>query len=548
MLAIRVLTVAAGLSLVGCGGSGEPTADPSESSSTDIEPDERWTVGALEVEPVAAPPVQAASEGPEAYGYEGFDHITAVDDRWVAFSDANGLAVHTSTDGFRWQLAHSAAKIAARVEIFGTVDGDQGLIAFGTAQSRGQAERAVWRSTDRGISWEQLTPDPSETSTPEMASTVNAAWPIDGHIVFGGSVGAGQYDGALRRPAVWILANDGTLREVDVPSSATNDSSIGGFFTSGDRLVAFGHVTDSAVLWMVESSDAGETWSTIAGAPQDQGGSIGVVHDDLVSVTWNGQVDVLGDNGWIRRRDAAADSNAVDRDDWGAPVSWRDRVLSLGAVVDRADENFCFDDVTTCRQARSVIRVSDDLATWRRVTAPPSGGDLDVYEILATSRHRLLIVGQRVDEHYDAEDDEIDSEQIPTAWIYTANGEDDFPTATDEPDEQPHRPKHPFVTSWDADLEVGTTYRAAIPIRGCGSGALYDSDRRYATTEPWPDPPYPDDWPVRHESASDGPTEYLYGTITLTGDDTIEVGIERGDDVDVLRVYEPAPPPEVGCS
>ena len=112
-----------------------------------------------------------------------------------------------------------------------------------------------------------------------------------------------------------------------------------------------------------------------------------------------------------------------------------------------------------------------------------------------------------------------------------------MPASVVPPDQQPRKPRHELVERYDATLVPGRTYRFPVPLgSSCGGGQLGFNATQWKTTQAWGEGPYPKSWPVRHESVSDGPTDYLYGTVRVVDSRHLQVGLEDGP---VLRTYEP---------
>jgi hypothetical protein len=522
-----------------------------------IETKTPWRVTALEIEPVPYPEVNSSETPPAvtdpvefAKHYE-IQHVAPVGAGWIAFGDAQGLAVHRSDDGAHWDLAFHDSHIAWNADVDGMIETSRGLLAYGSTSFRsGEHQIALWRSIDDGMTWTQLTNDPVEsTDTSEFTDALD----IDGRVLLAGSVGGEQADNFVSTPGIWVLSPSDVPERLDlaIPNSS---SSVWRFGEVGERLVAYGDSDTGLITW--ESNDGGRSWGSFQPSSLPAGPSWLMpksVRGQIVALGYGGDIAIFDDGWQVVRNGVVSDEAGADEERWFGLEEFRGRTLSGGSRMDRADDNFCYDDIATCKQYRSVIHVSSDLIAWERLAMPSADPAVDEFERVVTSEQQILVLGDRVTREYRADDDEYRDTRIPTAWVWTAASADDRPDSEAEPTDTFDAPKHQLLSGWDLALEPGVTYRWAIPINGCGSGDVTVGDQRFATTEPWPDPPYPADWPVRHEGVSDAPTEHLYGTVrlveadTLVDHDTIEIGIERGDEVEVVRTYEPASPSQVGC-
>jgi hypothetical protein len=210
--------------------------------------------------------------------------------------------------------------------------------------------------------------------------------------------------------------------------------------------------------------------------------------------------------------------------------------MMLGAVHDRADPNFCYDDLTTCDQLSPMLWLSTDGRRWGRVAVPRATRN-DSFSTVSPDSSGFLIVGA----HFDA----ANSSSTTRVWRWTGP-RTAVPTSVVPPEQQFKTPRHDLITNYNARLETGRIYRFAVPIGGgCGAGTLSFNATIWKVSRPWGEVPYPNDWPVRHTPVSDGPTDYLYGTVRIVDTQHLRVGTEDGR---VLRKYEPTTEHKAPCA
>jgi hypothetical protein len=100
-------------------------------------------------------------------------------------------------------------------------------------------------------------------------------------------------------------------------------------------------------------------------------------------------------------------------------------------------------------------------------------------------------------------------------------------------------PPFPVLDPSADTLERDVTWRYVYTFQGCWGDFRYFNGRTWKRAgEMLIDP----GWPVRHENVIDGPTELLYGTITLVARDRIEIRVESGELVAVFAPTEEAAP------
>ena len=147
---------------------------------------------------------------------------------------------------------------------------------------------------------------------------------------------------------------------------------------------------------------------------------------------------------------------------------------------------------------------------------------------MAVDSRGLLLIGSRFDSST--------SLRATRVWRWIGSP-DAMPASVVPPDQLPKKPRHELIERYDATLVLGRTYRFPVPLgSSCGGGKLEFNATQWKTTQAWGEPPYPKAWPVRHEQVSDGPGDYLYGTVRVVDSRHLQVGLEDGP---VLRTYEP---------
>ncbi|MEM9464253.1 MAG: hypothetical protein AAGA90_02715 [Actinomycetota bacterium] len=299
-------------------------------------------------------------------------------------------------------------------------------------------------------------------------------------------------------------------------------------------LIASGRGIDGGVLW--RSDDGGATWTLTPGAAIPGRGHefrhLARVGDRLVAVG-----ELWGDAGPEVLVAVTTDGRAwtvVDTDGFVFDgVSWVDGVTVQGDAIwvtahrwfdAWSDPDRCYVDLDACESAEAVLLHSVDGTTWNEVDL---GGidrpDYTSIDTVIVEEDAIHVIGSSVQ-----------------VLVWTWN--DPTPPLAPPPDALPE-PLHPLV-QWDADLEVGATYRYPLYIH-CGMGYLgrFNQTHWYLTEAPegvadtgFGDMPSPA-WPVASET--------IYGAITLVDSTTIEYTIPE---IGLIAVYEASEVEPPGCA
>jgi hypothetical protein len=435
------------------------------------------------------------------------------------------FAAWRTTDGVHWRLTqHASTAAGAFPSASVIVRRDADLVAAGSVDSA----PAVWVSHDHGGSW-------SRVRSPAFGPSGYLA---DAAVVGDDVALVGARGESQPRSAAWVLRSDGTVVRAAVKGAVGAYDGMSALAVVGGALLAVGSTRQRPAAW--RSSDDGVSWTPVGVAASGNGALRDVLplREQLVASGdyWRAGGEVPAGYVWL------ADSTArswrpVPRHTGSfgdgrltqvlGLVAFRGAALMLGRAEDRANANFCYDELATCDQITPVLWLSADGRQWGRIAVPavPRGY---AFSAVATDPAGLLLLGTRFDPARLADDVRV------WRWTGPAGSRPDAPVP---PEERFATPRHPMIERYDAQLELGRTYRFVTPIGGpCGAGRLDFDSMRWKVTHAWGEAPYPKDWPVRHEDVADGPTDYLYGTVRAVDDRHIEVGLEDGT---TLRRYEP---------
>ncbi len=476
----------------------------------------------------------------------GLRNVVAHDGQWraVLSSEVGDVEVE-STDLGHW--TRSAAEVAPGASVGAPQPLSDGFVRVGRIGDDERAEAYVERSDD-GETWTRW--ELGGARPPKSIQRIETLGDLT--VVFG-AVAAGEYASV---PGVWVARSDGPLVAVDELPWKGEEIDVTGPGRVGDELVALSEewIQEGEQVATVWRSRDGVTWVADLAVVRAIGARGLVTLDDrVVFGGWYGAAITI-DAGGVRRsgpgRARVLPWEIAHQDEFDRPVAWDDDAVLPGTIVARADADFCYDDLASCRQPRPQLLLVDGGDLDREIDLPTiDGWSVWIASVVVTDERVVLggSVFREVWREVGNDGPEQYSEHRPALWVFD-RVDGSLPPAVPIVHEEPNPPRHPTLDD-DAEPEVGTTYRATVPIGGgCGAGRLSFGDRYWQATEDWGEWPYPDDWPVRHlGGVSDAPTDYLYGTLTLNADDTISVGIERGDDVEILRTYERATPPEFGC-
>lgn len=507
----------------GCTGSGGVSAVPRSARG-------RWTVSAAQFGVPGN--VGQLRRGPYV------QRAIAVPGGWAALGsiDERDFAGWRSVDGVHWKLGqHNPATRAdsfPRVHVI--VQRGRDLLAAGSSLD----QPAVWVSRDFGSSWSR-----------SRASALDASGVIDDALVVRGSVVlVGHHGSNLAKPAAWSTRDLVHVDAASVPSTTEPDAWMGGVTDLGSELLAVGAVHSHPATW--SSIDGGRSWRLLPAQGFDVPGHLNDVialHRHLVAsgdyYPKSGSGEPQGGFAWQATKDATSWKPVPRRtgsfgDGFatraGNLVAFRGAAMMIGSAHDRANANFCYDDLATCDRFVPSAWLSSDGENWARI-ATPDVTDAG-FNAVVIDASGFLIIGQ----HRAS----IDGPSMLRIWRWTApDGE--TPTAAVPPDPQPKPPPHELITSYTARLAIGRTYRFVVPIGGgCGSGLLSFNSTTWQVDQAWGETPYPKEWPVKHRDIIDGPTDYLYGTVRLLDDRHLQVAIEGGR---TLRTYEPTTQHQAAC-
>ncbi|MFN8021857.1 MAG: hypothetical protein U0Q03_10055 [Acidimicrobiales bacterium] len=211
-----------------------------------------------------------------------------------------------------------------------------------------------------------------------------------------------------------------------------------------------------------------------------------------------------------------------------APRTIDGRFYGLVGRQRLASVHYCYDDPDGCWQHEFVMVTTDDGVEWSDVVVP----ELDDMRLgsqttLWTRPDGTILVT--------AADDSTGGVRL-LEWT----GASPPPTVDPAPYEPPDR-SVPLVDP-SASMSVGQVGRYPLGLGGCAG--MYLDGRAWEPEVPLPDPP-PPTWPVRDVQIADGPTAYVFGTVTKTADDTVEFSVA---DVGTVAVFHPrTAEPEYAC-
>lgn len=371
-------------------------------------------------------------------------------------------------------------------------------------------------STDGGATW---TESSISGGRPFDVSGVTV---VDGSLVVPGAFrpvdepGMGPFT-----PGVFRSADGVTWTEVPLDPAVFDmtDSYLGPVIDLGDRLVMSGtrDEGDYRMPALFESSDRGATWqiSTDSGpAPS----AVAVAGATLVGV-----------NSFLSPSDPAVpvSTNAgrawepVDVSRFAPPFQYASTfVLSGGPSVlitfaVEPSTEYCYEHLEECQSGfvpALLLVAADGTAVSVDLGAPvaySSSGRVTA----DGSLHVVTIVGERL---------------VIRSWD-AANGP--VPTV---PDVEPFTPSGPPLAEWDAQLEVGATYRFPLGTH-CGIDVLGDFNGEHWWIVGSPESAY-----GQYQSDM---SQRLLGEITLVDEDTIEYRI----DGELIATYAPSAEEPPGC-
>jgi len=355
---------------------------------------------------------KAPSAGLLAPGDQEIADAAVVDGTIVAVGhdDAGGdrnAAVWTSSDGRRWTHVSGTSLGTTgeqRMDAVATVGGD--VVTVGSERIGGDLDPAVWRSADRGTSWDRVE---------GAASGLHEAGDQAMHVVVAAAprVVAAGFDtspGGDLDAAVWT-SKDGSswTRLTQAAFTGPGDQQILGATTADDRLIVVGSTASGgdldAAVWV---RAAGE-WSSVVdgslGGPGDQQIDAVVANDTgLTAVGWNGLRGNVDAAVWTSADGSSWDRVATSDVFGGAGDQRMVSVTSVGGTL--------FAGGSSTRDGRDpdgTIWLSADGIAWKRapVRVMSGAGGQQVGSLISFAANRLLAVGSQ---------DQAGDEQA-AAWV-----------------------------------------------------------------------------------------------------------------------------------
>ena len=477
---------------------------------------------------------------PELHTFARFDGT------WFAAGEANErFAIWRSSDGVEWSVVfhepHTRKGVEGRISRASRIVrlGDR-LMAFASVMLSPRSDRPnlspvtiAWASDDGGSTWRRAA---DSGGLDDTAATVATAAATPGGSVAVGDIRPSEPDSGPVLPAVWVSDDAETWTLVsDGQAAFAGDGGIADVAWFGNALYAVGQLDFEMAMWR---SDAGLEWERLDVDAFGPGA--------LRSITeWQGRLLVFGDS-WPTAGSSflwTSDDGATwepapypsglfgsgsERRHWSMSI-WNDQILVAARSHERPGPDHCYLDAETCDQHATILGVSDDLVTWRRVVMDEQFASGAFVKIETSDEGPVIYATMRSAET-----------ATPAQVVWRHRGSETTLATTDlEPDTIPGMgvPLLPF----DVDqIEVGVTWRRPVSIAGCGAG-LKMNDTYW--TPPQDFDVIPDDWPVRPEGDSIHRSWILYGTITLTTEDEIEIRHPSTGELLLTLIPTDEPPP-----
>lgn len=478
-----------------------------------------------------------------APGWTAQELAPPVADRGVVAATASGTRVVVSADetGLVAWFDHGQGFTAATVEaptepseqglsVAAVIVADDGFLA--AANTYDSFVPQLWFSPD-GTSWSPMTAagidQPAEVLS--IVDTETATFVV-GALRVGDEPGSGPF-----QPMMWRSTDLESWTQVG--PTDVSEGNVYDLVEASNGLLAIGRDDAGATVW--RSTDGGRSWTrgTAPDAGDDRDGlelyDLARSDDRIVGVgeTWSTNGDgevaiVTTDDGGVTWSRQSLDPGVAEGLERGY------RVLPAGdafwLIASRwfdtwSDTDRCYADLDACLGGSTpVLLRSDDGTEWSEVDL--TGLELPEHfgiDTVTGAGAGVSVVGT--------------TERL-TVWTWpTSNA----PPLRDVP--PPVATPELELVRWDADLELGVTYRFPLYIH-CGMGYLgnfngthwYLSDAPQGEVETGagetPDP----DWPTAQQS--------ILGRVTLVDDDTIEYTIPSGE---VIGIYESSGEQPPGC-
>lgn len=263
-----------------------------------------------------------------------------------------------------WVQVTSSAEWSARGSFGSVVMPDDSIIVMGGRDANGDNLNDVWRSTDNGATWTQVTAN-AEWTGRVVHNTV--ALPDGSIVLIGGADRNGVKNDVWRSTdngATWaqVTANAGLTPRESLSSVVMTDGSI---IVSGGTLP--GGYTQFNDVW--RSTDKGDTWNQVTANAEwrDRTGHSSVALPDGSIVVMGGHTFGPGDSNDVWR----STNNGVTWTQVNASAGWRARehhsteMMADGSII-------LFGGNHNTDYLNDVWRSADNGATWTQVT-PDAG-------------------------------------------------------------------------------------------------------------------------------------------------------------------------------
>jgi hypothetical protein len=458
-------------------------------------------------------------------------------------ADGSRVVVWGSPDGAAWEVVSAFTGLCCeRYESGATLQrrpSDLLLITSGHLDTNPAGETlvpvAVLRSsTDDGATWTERTGGPF--GNPGMS--------VDSVDVYGDTVYAtARVESAdySITPSVWRSTDLVTWQQVQLEGAPTTSWQYLAETPDGTVLGRAIDQDTQAESWYA-SSDDGATFEPVPAPPRAVSYPIGAVGDHLlVGVAPDFDVDFFPPDDVqsgpvLVVTSTGATWEQVDRNTglWGDGYPGAGEIdhgyLVVQRVLREADA-YCFDDLATCQQPSTVlVHVDDDLAVR------PVAVDLepDVLYLAAGDDGSLVVWGQRQSDH--------GPDLVVQRWVGP-----EPPATLDVPPPLPPPSDTSPILGFDLSaVEIGSTFRALLPLGACGGGRLEADDRIFIGQAVPVGPPYPSGWRVREDGFADGPSAFLLAVGQHPDADTFT--FDPGDGSTITYRFHPAPDlgPECG--
>jgi hypothetical protein len=443
----------------------------------------------------------------------------------------DGALMSAVLSGGRFVTKETAVATSGRVMVSDMTVFDGSVMLTGTefALDNETSSLRMWTSTD-GLTWSEVGPSGLEPSAHLTALTTT-----DDAVYSAGYLQESPSQPTLT-PAMWRSTDGRDWEAMTVPDLGPR-AIVGDLFAAGDTLIMFVggptigigvgnaralHSTDGGVTW-VDSTVGVDAfaWSVnhVAG-DRDMlvaGGSafaetprLLVLVSSDAGASWSEQTDAIPIDSGVADVRLARTSTAF----WLATAEFNSGF---------SNPESCYQDLASCQGgARAVLFRSADARTWEEVdlTAPAIAR---IDSVTGYPDGGVMIVGS------------TSGSARVEAWVWTSDTAPPAPLPAVTTDEGPP------IVQFDGELTIGSTYRFPLYFH-CGIGLLGNFNHRWwylveGSTE-WgsgtgESGPPPADWPIAEQ--------YIFGTITLIDEDTIEYTIPSGETIATYEASDVTP-------